>query len=51
MLSLDSRALRAELHSDPELSRLHSDAVAWRRARFGQLMTEEHWRAPCSGGC
>ncbi len=33
------------LHSDPELARLHEGAVAWRKARFAELMEEEANRA------
>ena len=35
----------AELKSDPELSRLHADAVAWRQQRFDTLMLQEPFRA------
>lgn len=35
----------ARLRSDPELARLHKDAVAWRKARFAELMAEEANRA------
>ena len=42
---LDSSALRAELHADPVLGRLHRAAAAWRQARFAGLMAEEPWRA------
>lgn len=35
----------ARLRADPELSRLHAEAVAWRRARFAALMAEEDNRA------
>jgi hypothetical protein len=38
-------AIRAELLADPVLAGLHAQAVAWRRARFEALMTEEPWRA------
>lgn len=44
ILSLDSRALRAELAGDAVLARLHADAVAWRRARFAELMGDDRWR-------
>jgi hypothetical protein len=37
--------LRAALAADPVLAPLHAAAVAWRRARFRQLMREEPWRA------
>ncbi|AHD01264.1 glycosyltransferase family 2 protein [Leisingera methylohalidivorans] len=40
-----SADLRAVLMDDPELARLHSRAVAWRRARFAGLMTQEPYRA------
>lgn len=36
---------RARLAADPELARLHDAAVAWRHARFAQLMREEPYRA------
>lgn len=36
---------RARLSEDPELQRLHNDAVAWRKARFDTLMLEEPNRA------
>ncbi len=36
---------RARLAADPELARLHAEAVAWRRARFAALMREERYRA------
>lgn len=45
ILALDSAAIRAGLHADPELARLHAGAVAWRHARFRHLMQEEPWRA------
>ncbi len=45
ILMTDSRVLRGELHADPVLGPLHRTAVAWRRARFRALMTEERWRA------
>ncbi|MFC2968555.1 glycosyltransferase family 2 protein [Acidimangrovimonas pyrenivorans] len=38
-------ALQAELMDDPELSRLHARAVAWRHARFAALMERESARA------
>jgi hypothetical protein len=40
-----SATLRAALHADPELARLHAAGVAWRQARFTALMAEEAWRA------
>lgn len=45
VLALDSRPLRAALHADAVLGALHKAAVAWRRARFAQLMQDEPWRA------
>ncbi len=42
---LDSSDLCAELHADPELARLHSQAVTWRKTRFHVLMQQEPWRA------
>lgn len=45
ILSLDSRALRAELAADPVLARLHAAAVAWRHARFAELMRDDRWRS------
>lgn len=38
-------AILADLQADPVLGPLHRAAVAWRRARFAALMTEEPWRA------
>lgn len=43
--NLDSAPLREILHRDPVLGPLHQAAVAWRKARFLSLMTEEPWRA------
>lgn len=43
--ALPSAALRAELHADATLARLHRAAFDWRRARFSALMREEGWRA------
>ena len=40
-----SAAIRARLAGDPELARLHAAAVAWRHARFEELMAEEPYRA------
>lgn len=37
--------LMAELKADAELARLHEEAVAWRHARFAELMREEPNRA------
>jgi hypothetical protein len=45
ILALDSSALRAELHADPQLAALHAAALGWRKSRFESLMQEEHWRA------
>ncbi|MFT4149548.1 MAG: glycosyltransferase family 2 protein [Paracoccaceae bacterium] len=45
ILSLDSRAIREALHSDPVLGPLHRAAVDWRRSRFRSLMEHENWRA------
>jgi hypothetical protein len=42
---LASGDLRAALHADPVLGRLHRHAVAWRKARFAALMGQEPWRA------
>ncbi|MDQ2092623.1 glycosyltransferase family 2 protein [Rhodalgimonas zhirmunskyi] len=35
----------AALKSDPTLARLHDDAVAWRKARFAELLQDEPFRA------
>ncbi|MDQ2088370.1 glycosyltransferase family 2 protein [Marimonas arenosa] len=35
----------AALKADPQLAELHADAVAWRKARFLELLTEEPFRA------
>ena len=40
-----SGALRRELMADPELARLHEQAVVWRKARFQELMLQEPMRA------
>ncbi|MYM56040.1 glycosyltransferase family 92 protein [Rhodobacteraceae bacterium GS-10] len=43
-----SQPMQAELEwlkSDPDLSRLHDEAVAWRKTRFMELMLEEPYRA------
>ncbi|MEM9551727.1 MAG: glycosyltransferase family 2 protein, partial [Pseudomonadota bacterium] len=40
-----SHARREELLQDPELSRLHARAVAWRHMRFETLMEQEDYRA------
>ncbi|KNG92396.1 glycosyltransferase family 2 protein [Pseudaestuariivita atlantica] len=37
--------IRAELGADPELRALHAGAVAWRKARFEELLAEEPFRA------
>ncbi len=36
---------KAALLADPEIARLHRDAVAWRHVRFDALMQEEPYRA------
>ncbi|MCM2560960.1 glycosyltransferase family 2 protein [Lutimaribacter sp. EGI FJ00015] len=43
--ALDSGAELEMLKSDPELARLHNAAVAWRKARFDELMLHEPYRA------
>jgi hypothetical protein len=45
ILGLDSHGLRETLHADPVLGPLHHAAVAWRHARFRQLMQEDAWRS------
>lgn len=40
-----SQPMRDELHGDAELARLHHAAVAWRKARFLELMEQEPYRA------
>lgn len=45
ILSLNSNALRDELHADPVLGPLHKSALQWRQSRFADLMTQEPWRA------
>lgn len=40
-----SAPLRAELMADPVLAGLHAAGMAWRKARFAALMSEEPWRA------
>lgn len=45
ILALDSGRLRAGLRADPVLGPLHRAAVAWRQARFRQLMQEDAWRS------
>lgn len=42
---VESRDLRAILHSDPALGALHEAAVAWRHARFRTLMQDDAWRS------
>ncbi len=37
--------VRAQLQQDAALARLHDAAVAWRKARFEELMAEEPYRA------
>lgn len=44
ILSLDSRAILADLMADTTLARLHHAAFAWRKARFESLMHDEQWR-------
>lgn len=41
---IDSTAIRADLHDDVALAALHRAAVAWRHARFAELMQQEDWR-------
>ena len=43
--NLDVRTARENLHADPVLGPLHKSALAWRHARFAQLMQDESWRA------
>lgn len=45
ILALDSSSLRAELHADPHLARLHGAAFRWRQERVATLLREEPWRA------
>lgn len=45
ILSFDSSGELAALKSDPELAALHDAAVAWRKARFQELMLHEPYRA------
>jgi hypothetical protein len=45
ILDLPSAAVRQELHADPVLRSLHQEAVAWRHARFADLMREDAWRS------
>lgn len=47
ILALDPKVqpLIDHLKSDPEVLKLHEMAVAWRHARFAELMTQEPWRA------
>ena len=45
ILQLDSDAGRNALLADAVLGPLHGAAVAWRRARFDQLMGQESWRS------
>lgn len=44
-LSGPMQAELSQLKSDPDLARLHADAVAWRKQRFEDLMLEEPYRA------
>lgn len=43
--ALPSAELRAHLRADAVLGPLHAAAVAWRKARFAQLMQDEVWRS------
>ena len=45
VLALDSSVQRAHLMADPTLAELHTQAVAWRKQRFAELMEEEAWRS------
>ncbi|MGP6085955.1 glycosyltransferase family 2 protein [Antarctobacter jejuensis] len=45
ILALHSSGRRAELGADPVLADLHSRAVAWRKARFDELLAQEPYRA------
>ena len=45
ILSFESSDELAALKSDPELAALHDAAVAWRKARFQELMLHEPYRA------
>ena len=45
VLALDSTDARDGLHADPVLGRLHAGALAWRKARFEALMTDDAWRS------
>ncbi len=47
ILALSDRvaARRAALAADPDLARLHKEAVAWRKARFEALLAQEPARA------
>jgi hypothetical protein len=45
ILAMDGAGLRAELLADPLLGPLHQSSVHWRKRRFGELMTQEPWRA------
>lgn len=45
ILQLDSRSIRAGLMADEPLAELHRAGVAWRKARFAELMRDENWRA------
>lgn len=44
IFGIDSSAILAGLQDDPALAALHRAAVAWRRARFAELMQQEDWR-------
>jgi hypothetical protein len=43
--ALTSQALRDDLQNDAILKDLHAQALAWRKARFANLMQAEPWRA------
>ncbi len=43
--ALDISSELNSLRADPELARLHDQAVAWRKARFDELMLHEPYRA------
>lgn len=44
ILSLSSKALRADLLADPALARLHDAAQTWRRDRVTHLLRDENYR-------
>ena len=45
ILALDISSELADLHADPELSRLHLAAVLWRQTRVQTLLQDESWRS------